>query len=603
MAKFGLIGVSLAALLVFGSCSNNIEQASSVVSKQKTDNIKPQKSYGAYIAGRVAHLRKDFNNASNYYIKALENDPNNPELVSRLYLLLASEGRIDEAAEYASISLKNGDKNNFIYIIVAVDNMKQKNYAETSKSLKNLKGPIYDDFINPLLNSWAYVGQNQPDKALAELKVLSKEPSFKALYNFHAGMINDYFGRNEQAQKHYEVIVKEESAEMSFRALQVISNFYIRTNQKDKAIILAGRYNDDKMLVDMLNNLNKNIKKANLESTKTLIVSPDVGTAEALFSIAATLRQGEAGIDLAHMFISMAIYENPKYDLARLLLADILENREMYADANEVYEAIPQSSEAYYTAQLKRANNYVMMEDYASAELLLKTLALDNPSNYQLFLDLGDILRVKNKPQEAIKYYEQAIKKLPKVDNQHWVLFYALGISYEQNNQWGKAEETFKKALELGQNHYLVLNYLGYSWIRQGKNIDQAFTMIVDAYNQAPQDGNISDSLGWALYQLGYYDKAITYLEKAAEIEPANAVISDHLGDAYWFGKRKNEAIFQWRHALTMKDDSGELKPEDVKKKISDGLKALPSLQFDSAIIEEQIGLITTDTAPVASAE
>ncbi|MFR8205967.1 MAG: tetratricopeptide repeat protein [Alphaproteobacteria bacterium] len=64
------------------------------------------KSYGAYIAGRVAHLRKDFNKASDYYIQALKIDPDNKELVSRLYLLLASKGRVDEAAYYAQESLK-----------------------------------------------------------------------------------------------------------------------------------------------------------------------------------------------------------------------------------------------------------------------------------------------------------------------------------------------------------------------------------------------------------------------------------------------------------------------------------------------------------------
>lgn len=160
-----------------------------------------------------------------------------------------------------------------------------------------------------------------------------------------------------------------------------------------------------------------------------------------------------------------------------------------------------------------------MMEDYNGAELLLKSLALDS-GNYQLYLDLGDILRMKNKPEEAIKYYLQALKRLPKIESQHWALYYALGISYEQNGQWNKAEKAFKTALALSQNHYLVLNYLGYSWIKQGRNVDQAFSMIVDAYNQAPNDGNITDSLGWALYNLGYYRMATDYLEKQPKSNP-----------------------------------------------------------------------------------
>ena len=149
--------------------------------------------------------------------------------------------------------------------------------------------------------------------------------------------------------------------------------------------------------------------------------------------------------------------------------------------------------------------------------------------------------------------------------------------------------------MKLSGNHYLVLNYLGYSWLKQGRNTEQAFGMIVDAYNQAPNDGHISDSLGWAFYQLGMYDQAIAYLEKAAEIEPANAVISDHLGDAYWFGGRKNEARFQWKHALTMKDDSGELSVKNVKNKIKNGLNEPRILSFNQATVDEKIKEITAE--------
>lgn len=596
MAKYGYFSVLLAVSAFFVACSNNFERHDSVLSGQ-TQALKPlpQKSYGAYVAGRVAHLRKDFNTASDYYIKALQIDKDNQELVSRLYLLLASKGRVEEAAQYAAQAKQNGDKNNFIDIIIAVNQMKKGQYQETIGTVKQLEGTIYKEFINPLITSWAYAGLNQKDQALKELAILKKEPSFKALYNFHAGMINDYFGDNEAAQKNYEVIVNDEGLEMSFRSLQVISNFYIRTNQKAKALELVKKYNDEKLLADMLNNLGNKITLSSPQKTSAIIDNPNVGMSEALFSIAATLRQGAAGIDLAHMFISMSIYANPHYDLAKLLLADILESREMYKDANEVYETIPKNSEAYYTVQVKRANNMVMMEDYSGAELLLKSLALEYPGNYQLYLDLGDILRVKNKQEEAIKYYEQAIDKLPKVEAQHWILYYALGISYERNQEWDKAEKSFLKAMELSQNHYLVLNYLGYSWIHQGKNIDEAFGMIVDAYNQAPQDGHIADSLGWSLYRLGYYPQSITYLEKAAELEPANAVISEHLGDAYWFGGRKNEAVFQWKHSLTMKDDSGELNSKEVRSKINKGIKNKDTLPFNKSVIEDKIAQINQE--------
>ena len=441
MAKFGYIFAFIVGVIVFNSCTQQPEFTSHQSENFIIRQPELKKAYGAYLAGRVAHLRKNFNVAADYYMEALNEDPENKELLGRVYVILASKGRISEAAKYAEISLKKGDKNNFTYIIMAVDEMKKGRYEQVNETVGHLDGPVYKEFIIPLMSAWAYAGLNQPDKALKTLAVLDKEPSFRALYHFHAGMLNDYFDRTDEARRHYEIIVNDESMEMSFRSLQVITNFYIRNGEKDKAVQLATRYTDEKLLADMLNKLARNIRRAVPEKTAKIVDNPNIGMSEALFSIAATLRQGTAGIDLAHIFISLSIYANPKYDLAKLLLADILESREMYAEANGIYDEIDENSEAYYSAQVKKAGNLVTMQDYAAAELLLKSLTLENPRNYQLLLDLGDVLRIRNKQDEAVSYYKDAIKSLPKIENQHWVLFYALGISYESLGEWKEAEK------------------------------------------------------------------------------------------------------------------------------------------------------------------
>ena len=277
------------------------------------------------------------------------------------------------------------------------------------------------------------------------------------------------------------------------------------------------------------------------------------------------------------------------------MLADILENRDMPQESNEVYDKISEESIAYFTAQVKKANNYITMQDYRNAEILLKSLVFDSEDNYQLLLDLGDVLRLQNKPEEAIKFYQQALQSLPEKASQRWVLYYALGVSYESSNQWQKAEDKLLKANDLAPENYLIQNYLGYSWLKRGKNIETAFDMIVNAYNQSPTDGHITDSLGWAFYQLEMYDTAIKYLEKAAELEPANALINDHLGDAYWLGGRKNEARFQWNHALTLPDDSGEIIQDTLHKKISRGPQKNSSFKYDIAKIKQSIKKINQD--------
>ena len=90
---------------------------------------------------------------------------------------------------------------------------------------------------------------------------------------------------------------------------------------------------------------------------------------------------------------------------------------------------------------------------------------------------------------------------------------------------------------------------------------------ILEIHEEYPE---LVDSLGWAMYLAGDYSGAVTYLEKAVELEPGDPTLNDHLGDAYWKIGRKNEARFQWRHALTMKPEDKE--KTKIQAKIEQGL-------------------------------
>ena len=139
-----------------------------------------------------------------------------------------------------------------------------------------------------------------------------------------------------------------------------------------------------------------------------------------------------------------------------------------------------------------------------------------------------------------------------------WSLYYFRGIALERSNQWPKAELDFKKALELQPNQPYVLNYLGYTWVDKGVHLDEAMAMLKRAVDQKPDDGYIVDSLAWAYYRLGNYDKAVIYQEKAISLDPSDSVLNDHLGDIYWKLGRRDEARFQWQRALAFKPDADQ---------------------------------------------
>lgn len=196
--------------------------------------------------------------------------------------------------------------------------------------------------------------------------------------------------------------------------------------------------------------------------------------------------------------------------------------------------------------------------------------ALDPNERLQALDALGNILRSRKLYADAVDIYNRAIEMIPKPDRRHWVYFYARGTSYERLKNWPAAEIDLKKALELFPDQPLVLNYLGYSWIDQGINLDEGMRLIERAVAVKPDDGYIVDSLGWAHFKRGNYAEAVRYLERAVELRPDDPVLNDHLGDALWKVGREREARFQWDQSLTLKPE-----PEEAlktRRKLEEGL-------------------------------
>ena len=160
------------------------------------------------------------------------------------------------------------------------------------------------------------------------------------------------------------------------------------------------------------------------------------------------------------------------------------------------------------------------MDSTAEAEQAFKQAIAGNPDDIQSYISYGNMLRGRERFAEAADVYTQAIDRIGTPGAADWSLFYFRGIAYERTKQWPKAEADFKKALELSPDQPLVLNYLGYSWVDMGQNLDEAMAMIKKAVDLRPNDGYIVDSLGWAHYRLGQYDEAVDELERAIGLRP-----------------------------------------------------------------------------------
>jgi tetratricopeptide (TPR) repeat protein len=199
-----------------------------------------------------------------------------------------------------------------------------------------------------------------------------------------------------------------------------------------------------------------------------------------------------------------------------------------------------------------------------------KKLPLTINDRLEILDALGNITRSRKMYGEAVGYYDRALALIDKPEKRHWVYFYARGTSYERLKNWPAAEVDLEKALGLFPDQPLILNYLGYSWIDQGRNMKRGMALIEKAVALKPDDGYVVDSLGWAHFKQGNFKEAVRYLERAVELKPNDPVLNDHLGDALWKVGREREARFQWDQALSLKPE-----PEDaikIRRKLDQGM-------------------------------
>ena len=288
-----------------------------------------------------------------------------------------------------------------------------------------------------------------------------------------------------------------------------------------------------------------------------------------LYGLGAALgRRG--GEDLGLVYLQLALYLAPNQPLALLSLADLYEQVKNPQLAIKIYERMPQNSPLRRNAEIQLAVNLDTIDKTDEAKQRLQKLLKEHPDDIDAIMALGSILRGRKEFRRMRRRLQQGRRHHRQPERPNWLIFYFRGICNERAKKWEQAEADLKEALKLYPDQPHVLNYLGYSWIDQGINLDDGMRMIRRAVEQRPDDGYIVDSLGWAYFRLGNYDEAVKNLERAVELKPDDPTINDHLGDAYAKTGRTLEAQFQWSHARDLKPE-----PEDlvkIKQKLANGL-------------------------------
>ena len=533
-------------------------------------DLKSLTTAGSYLAARHASVERDATNAAAFYRSALRSDPKNNELLDRAFISSLAEGNIEEAVKLADRVLAIDKTNRVARLVVGVRDLKMKKYAAAQTNInQSVRGPI-TDLVATLLAAWATTGAGDSKAAIASIDKLAGPEWYPIFKDLHAGMILDFANKPKDAGARFERAYKLDES-----ALRVADAYarWLSRNQGDEAALTVYEDFNKKLARHPL--VLEGIKETKAgKKLAPLVDSVQAGAAEALYGIGASLTR-RGGEDLALVYLQLSLYLAPNHSLALLSLADLYESVKKPAMAITIYEKVPANSPLKRNAQIQQATDLDAADRSDEAIKILKQVTADDPKDLEAIMALGNIERGKKKFAECAQTYTQGIDALPAVEKSSWVYFYFRGICMERSKQWAKAEADMKKALELQPEQPHVLNYLGYSWIDQGINLDAAMKMIKRAVDQRPDDGYIVDSLGWAYYRTGNYDEAVKTLERAIDLKPEDPTINDHLGDAYWRIGRTLEANFQWAHARDLKPEADEL--PKIEAKIANGLPSDPT--------------------------
>jgi tetratricopeptide (TPR) repeat protein len=541
-----------------------------------TQEIVHATATGSYLAARHAGVERDSATASAYYLNVLKADPRNPELLSRAFLSVLTDGDIDEAGRLADRVLLIDRNDRIARLVVGVRALKMKQYPLARQNFaQSVRGPV-TDLTATLLSAWALSGSGDTRTAVDTLDHLAGPDWYAIFKDLHAAMILDVANNKKDAGKRYERAYKADP--VAVRTVEAYARYLSRAGNKEEALKVYGEF--EKTVPNHPVVVAEEKEVAAGEKLPLLADSPQSGAAEALYGLGASIgRRG--GEDLALIYLQLALYLEPSQPMALLALADLYESLKKPDLAIKIYDRIPASSSLHRNAEIQIASDLDALDRTDEAKKRLERLVADHPKDNEAVIALANILRVRKDFAECADAYGKAIANIAVPEKPNWVLFYFRGICYERSKQWPLAEADLKKALQLYPDQPLVLNYLGYSWVDQGGNLDDGMNMIRRAVEQRPDDGYIVDSLGWANFRIGNYDEAVKELERAVELKPEDSTINDHLGDAYWRIGRVLEARFQWSHAKDLKPE-----PEDLPKieeKLKSGLPDDTSSAADAA--------------------
>lgn len=542
---------------------------------------------GEYLAGRLAARVNAVDDAARAFATAAEKAPNEPSVQRGAFFYFAASGDIDAAVPYAErlIATPSDDArmDGIAGLLLAAHDLKAGRLAEARGRLsKPLEAPFVDSLAF-LVDVWIEDGLHGPKAAIEKLDK-PRDGVFAGFSPLHRGLLADKLGHAAEARAGLEASVFGLGGPIGREAYGA---FLERSGDVKSARafygVVARAPGPGRRLAEAAE-----IRLAAVKPSMAYAdVQPAEGAAIALYTFAAAMTQqindererattagfnlGDPQYDAPLVLSQLALYLDPGLDDARRLIADVYNIYDNHDAAQRTLAPISPRSPNFESARAEMAAALAAQKKDKEAVALLEDAIRADPLSRELRWTLAGVHADEGRREEAVGELTRVIDALPaKPTEDAWRFYVARAESLLGLGRWPDAEKDLKRAVEIAPEEPTALNYLGYSWVERGINLDAAFALIEKAVAAEPRSGAYVDSLGWAHYQRGAYAEAVKHLEEAAVLEPSDPTITEHLGDVYWRLGRAVEAQYQWKRALDLEPTPAQR--SSIETKLKSGL-------------------------------
>ena len=460
-------------------------------------------------------------------------------------------------------------------LLLGIDALLKNDYVTSEKHFKRLNtisryNLFFEDFLGNVLLSWNRASQGSKEDSFNYLKKIPKP--YVHLTKIQEAFLYCYFDSSKTKESFSELI---DHKDYDFSRYNFFLVNYLLSKEKHieaKKIIKdsSGKHKSNLLLKQTENFL---LKKKDKKIKNYFSCKNSRDSIAVIFYIIANLYSSEKNYKMSNFYLKISYYLNNKFLPNKALLAENFYYQERNELSKKTYESLKSTGSVYSWYASKSIAAILLMDNgkKQSIKSLEKDFNLISSPTYEHYYELANFYKDNEYYKKSIKYYSLTLNKISK---DHFLVPKILdrrGTSYERLGDWKSAEKDLIRSLELLPDQPHVLNYLAYSWVDMGINLDKGLEMLKKATQLRKDDGYIIDSLGWAYYAKQNYVEAEQFLQRAVELLPNDPIINDHYADALWMMNKNIQARYVWSYILKFDEIEPNLR-ESINKKLLFGV-------------------------------